>query len=222
MELPKINSIRKKELKLNGKKITLIPWTNMQLIQYEEELEKINKLDAIQEILVKNNVECKQKLTYTEKRFVLIELYILSKSAMIDISYECPHCGNNSRLTVNMSQSLGWNDLLERTFKIDNWSFTLKPSSVYDIDTNEDLKAETLRYFLSFVDSITIDNDDYSISDLNLLFKWFAEEVPNHIFNSFLKKMNDIKPDFRLDVKGICEMCTKESDVLFRIEDFLE
>lgn len=222
MELPKINSIRSKEITLNGKKITLIPWTNIQLVNYEESLNDSKKLDSIQNLLLKDNYKCKQKLTYTEKRYILIELYILSKSSIIDIKYECVHCKNDSNLAINLSNSTKWNNLKERTFKIDNWTFNLKANSCYDLDTDKDLSLETLKYFVSFIDSLLIDNKEYPIMDLDEATNWFSTEVPNTIFSKFLLKMNEIKPDFNVDVTGICEHCGESSKINFRIEDFLE
>lgn len=222
MELPKINSLRTKEITLNGKKIQLFPWKNIQLVNFEESLTNNTKLNAIQDNLLKDNYKCKQKLTYTEKRYVLIELYKLSKSSIIDIRYNCVHCKEDSNLAVNLDKTVKWKDLDTRTFKISNWTFNLKQFSCYDLDTEKDLNTETLTYFVSFIDSILIDNTEYQITDIEETVEWFKNEVPSNIFNEFLLKMNEIKPDFNIDIKGICEYCGKESIIQFRLEDFLE
>lgn len=223
MELPQINSLRSKDININGKIVKLKPWTNIQLVNYDESVTPETKLEDIEEILLKGHYESKVPLTYTEKRFVLIQLYILSKSSLLDIKFTCVHCKQDSKITININDVAKWKDLSTRTIKIDEYIFNLRPNSCYLIDlNNSNLNEETLKYMLSFIDNITIDGKDYEVSDLTKLYKWFDEELPQQVFNSFIIEMNNIKPDIDFNTKGICEHCGKESIIEIRIEDFLD
>lgn len=221
MELPKINSIRKKDITLNGKKITLFPWTNMQLINYEEELENKSKIDAINEILLQDNIRCKQRLTLTEKRYVLVELYKLSKSSILDIEYTC-ECGKDSKYAINLEKSVSFKELKERIVKTKEFTFNLRRSSVYEFDLdNKDKNKESLKYFLSFIDSFIYQNKTFEVQDLDEMVEWFNTEMPSSDFNEFMDKFNKIKPDIEIDVVATCEHCQKETRLDFRLENFL-
>lgn len=223
MELPQINSLRKKDIQINGKTVTLKPWTNIQLVNYDETVTPETKLEKIEDILLKDNYESKLPLTYTEKRFVLIQLYILSKSSLLDIKFNCVHCKQESKITINIDNVAKWKDLATRIIKIEDYTFNLRPNSCYLIDLdNPNLNEETLKYLLSFIDNINISGTDYEISDMTALYKWFDEELPTNIFNSFIIEMNNIKPDISFSSDGICEHCGKSSLIEIRIEDFLE
>lgn len=220
--LPKINSVRKKDININGKTIEINPWSNMQLINFEESLKDNTLIDSINDILIKDNVKSKVKLTLTEKRFVLVELYKLSKSSLLDISYTCNECSAISKFSINLEKSIEFKPLAKRVIKTKDFTFNFRENSRYEINLiDSDLNKETLKYFISFIDSFIYKTKSYEIQDLDETAEWFNTEMPSEDFDLFMIEFNKIKPDMITDVNVTCESCEAKTKIDFRIEDFL-
>lgn len=219
MDLPKINSIRSKELDINGKKVKLFPWTNIQLINYEDQLDE--NRDALYDVLVKDNIETKKRLTLTEERYLLYELYKLSKGNNVDILFNCSECDTQSEGTINIDKIVKFTPISSRTIKTGDFTISLRANSSYRMDLDGDLKHETLKYIISFVDSFIYKDTNYDGADLETMVEFFSNEVPPKEFNEFVNKMDDIQPKLEIESHCICAHCQHSNKINFRIEDFL-
>lgn len=223
--LPKINSTRKKIIEVNGKKVEMFPWTNMQLFNYETQLENIskNKIDFIIETLVDNNIKSKSKLTLVEKRYLLAELFILSKGKYLDINFICTECEKQTPYLLDIKKALKFNELKNRIISINEGeiTFNLKRNSSYMIDFNKDESTELLKYLVSFIDSFIYEKKVYEVTDINEVAEWFNTELPNEYFEKFILEMKKNVPSLEIKATAICANCSSSNKLNIKLEDFL-
>ena len=140
MGFPLNKSLRSKVVDVNKKKIKIIPWSNVQLAEYESYTDNnkdVYSHDAVYEILIKNNIEYTKKLSLLDEHILLIELYKISKSSTIDLVYTCKHCevaGVNC--SINIDKTTKYRDLVERSINTTNYVFDLRPKSSYRIEAS--------------------------------------------------------------------------------------
>lgn len=223
MELPKINSLRNKNIIINSKKILLKPWTNLQLVNFESSKDDELKIDIILRELIEPNIECNQKLTLVEERIVLIELYKLSKSNIIDIIFTCEKCETPSEHSIFLDKVINFKELNTRTIKTKDCIFNLRHYSLYRIDLNKDINEETMTYVASFIDSIDYNDEIYEGFELQELKDWLINELDKDNFNTLIKKFDEIQPRIEITAEAICEHCGTKQEINFKgVENFLE
>ena len=218
--LPQINSLRSKIITLNGKKIILKPWTNIQLTTYEENLDT-NDYSLIFDLLIRENIDTKHVLTLIERRYCLYELYMLSKGNLIDIQFECSNCKNPSQNTLDLSKVVSYEDLKERTIKTKNFIFNLKENSNYMIDLEKDINIESIRYVVSFIDSFIYNEVTYEASSIDIMSDWLIDEVSSDDFDDFINQMNKIQPTMNIYSEASCAHCGTTNKITMDIERFL-
>lgn len=220
--LPQINSLRNKNITLNSKKILLKPWSNLQLINFESEKEDVLKIDNIRENLITPNIECKQTLTLIEEKMVLVELYKLSKSNIIDITFTCSKCNSPSEHSIFIDKATEFKELKTRVIKTKDCIFNLRQYSLYRIDLNKDINTETIRYLASFIDSIEYKGTHEGF-ELDELVDWLVQELDKSNFDTLIKKFTEVQPTIDFDVNATCAHCGTKQKLNFKgVEDFLE
>ena len=156
MPLPKINTLRSKEIKLNGKIILIKPWTNLQLTNFDSLYQTSDefKFNLIKQYLIDTNIECKTPLTILEEKYILTELYKLSKSNLLDVVFTCEDCSAKSNYVIYLDKAVLFEPLKQRTIKTKDCIFNLHQSSEYRMNLENSLTEESLRYIASFIDTI--------------------------------------------------------------------
>lgn len=225
--LPKINSLRSKNIIINSKKILLKPWSNIQLTNFEsvynsEKDEKL-KVNIIKEQLIDNNIEYNQNLTLVEERIILTELYKLSKSNIIDVVFTCKKCESKSNATIHLDKVIKTKELSSRIIKTKNAIFNLRQFSIYRINLEEDINLEVIKYLASFIDSVDYDNKQYEGFEFNELVEWLTNELDKQTFDELVKQFDKIQPKIEINAKATCEFCAETQELAFKgVEDFLE
>jgi hypothetical protein len=218
--LPKINSLRSKTITLNGKKIVLKPWTNIQLTTYEENMDS-KDYNLIFELLIKDNVETKHTLTLIERRYCLYELYMLSKGNLLDIQFTCISCENPSQTTLDISKIVNYKEIKERTIKTKNFVMNLKSNSSYCIDLEKDINIESIKYAISFIDSFIYKDETYESLSLDEMVDWFIDEVESEDFDDFVTQITNIQPSMNVHTEVNCAHCGTKNKITMDIERFL-
>lgn len=219
MELPKINSIRSKIVKFSKKEVKISPWTNLQLMQYEEQVDN-NSFEYIDK-LIDDNIETSSKLTLIERKYLFIELFKLTKGNLLDIKYTCKHCKEESKTVINLEQSMKFKEIQKQIIKTKNFTFNLRKTSNYRMNLNEDKLLETLKYICSFIDSFKYKDKEYQITDLDETVNWINNEMPKNEFDLLLKEFEIIQPKIETDINSLCEYCTKNNELVINLENFL-
>lgn len=227
MELPKINSLRSKTITLNNKKIVIKPWTNLQLTNfdslYNEENNSKFKNELIYDELIKNNIEYSGVLTLLEEKMILIELYKMSKSNIIDVSFTCKECKAKSGYVIDITKAVQWVELKTRTIKTKDCIFNLRLNSQYRINLKNDINIETINYIASYIDSFEYQDTNYEGFDLETLSNWLINELDKINFEELIRKFNEVQPRIDFKVQGVCEFCGTKQDLNFKgVEDFLD
>ena len=222
MELPKINSLRSKSLKLNNKTFKLNTWSNSTLVEFES-IVSDNLQNDILEYLIKPYVESNHTMNLLEERVVLLELYKLSKSNLLDIKYNCKSCETISSYVMYLDKAYVRKELENRTIKTDNFTFNLKSSSNYRVDTTKNKHKESIMYIASYIDSFMYKKKTHECIDLDDTAKWIEEELSSTDFNSLFNQFNEIQPSIEISVTGNCEHCNALQKLDFKgIEHFLK
>lgn len=219
MELPKINSIRSKIVKFSKKEVKISPWTNLQLMQYEEQVDN-NSFEYIDK-LIDDNIETSSKLTLIERKYLFIELFKLTKGNLLDIKYTCKHCKEESKTVINLEQSMKFKEIQKQIIKTKNFTFNLRKTSNYRMNLNEDKLLETLKYICSFIDSFKYKDKEYQITNLDETVNWINNEMPKNEFDLLLKEFEIIQPKIETDINSLCEYCTKNNELVINLENFL-
>ncbi len=223
MELPKINSIRKVDLNINTKKVTIRPWSNIELTNFDSLKDK-NRLDSdlIYKHLIEPYISTSSTLTLQERRHVLIELYKLSKGKTIDIQFDCSKCEQiEIPYQVNIDESIKVSTLKNRDIKTNECKFMLKHYSNYIMKLDEDINRESVKYMCSYISSFIYKDTEIEPTTLDELTEWFITELPREDFDSFMSQMNDNVPTIDSIVTMTCPMCGHKQEMNLRIEDFL-
>lgn len=218
--LPSINSIRSKNININGKKIKIKPWTNIQLTTYEENLED-SDYNTIYDLLIRDNIETKSTLTLLERRYVLYELYMLSKGNLLDIRFTCSSCDNPSETTLDVSKMVKFNEIKERTIKTKNFIINLKQNSNYSIDLEKDINIESIKYAVSYIDSFIYKDESFESPGVEKLTDFFIDEVSAEDYDEFITKINEIQPSIDINTKTKCPHCGADNNIKLEIESFL-
>lgn len=225
MNLPKINTLRTKELKLNGKNITIKPWTNLQLTNFDSiyQTSEEFKFNLIKKYLLDDNIECKVPLTLLEERFILTELFKLSKSNILDIVFTCESCEAKSGFAIQLDKVIQFTGVKQRTIKTKDCIFNLSANSTYRMNLDNSTVDESLRYVASFIESFDFKDKTYEVSDLEEMFIWLRDELDKTNFDSLITQFNEVQPKIEIDSDGTCEFCGHKQKLNFKgIEDFLE
>lgn len=222
MDLPKINSLREKTIKISDKKIKLRVWSNLQLTKLESIIEDNDyNIETIFDSLLVENVECDSKLTLQEKRYVLVELYKISRGNLLDIEYTCSNCSSTNQYSIELDKCVEFTELKDYIIKTTNCTFNLKKNSNYCIDITKDIHSESMKYICSFISSIEYDGNSFEVPKLVDLVSWMNTELQFVDFEEFIEKSNKIMPSMKSQFQTTCLHCGKENIVKFKIEDFL-
>lgn len=223
MMLP--TKLRSNIIKINSKEVKISPWTNLTLIEFEN-VYSVNKdnFEQIEEYLITPFVESKISLTLQEKRYILIELYKLSKSSYLDIKFTCKECKEESNYTLDLNNCITSKTLKTRKIKTKDYIFNLKPYSTYLIDyKSKELHKETLRYIASFIKSIEDSENEYQIPSLDELETWLNTELDSVNFTELCQGFEKNQPDINISATAICEFCSSSNVLKFKgIEHFLK
>ena len=220
--LPKINSLRSKEIKLNGKSIIIKPWTNIQLTNFESLYDTFTgyKFDLICKELIYTNIECKFTLTLIEEKCILNELYKLSKSNNLDVVFTCEECESKSSYVINLEKCVTYKPLQKRTFKTKDCIFNLKAFSNYRMNLNEDITKETLRYLASFIESFDYKDKNYEVTDEEEFIQWLTEELDEINFTKLLEEFTLNQNTIEINVLAGCEFCGHQQKLNFKGVDY--
>lgn len=223
---PGINTLRQKNITVNNKEVLIKPWTNVQLSQYEGAIDKAPDSfihDTIKDTLISPNIETKHKLTLLDEKIILIELYKLSKSVNVDITYTCKNteaCGAEGvRYVIDLEKDIKYVELKSRTIQTKNMVFNLRKFSTHRIQSTD--IDETLAYLASYVDSFEYKNKEYPVTDSKKFKDWLINECPSDDFNDFINQWNQIKPNVESEITLVCEYCQHEQKMEFNLTDFL-
>ena len=217
------NNLRSKLVKINSKEIKISPWKNLTLTEFEDIYVEDNKFNTIEKYLITPFIEYNGKLTLQEKRYILIQLYILSNGNNLDIQYNCKHCNTPSSYSLDIDKSIKLKELETRIIKTKNYIFNLRNNSNYSINLKEDINYETLKYIASFINTVEDSSDEYSEPDIEKMANWINSSLPKEDFDSLCEEFFKIQPDLDIKCKAVCENCFQESDLDFKgIENFLK
>jgi len=217
-------SIRIKQVTINSKKIKIRPWSNLTLTEFEGIHDsEDDTFKIIDEFLIQPFIETKDKLTLIEKRYILIELFKLSRGNLLDILYTCSHCGTRSAYSLRLDEIVNYSNLSSQTIKTKNYIFNLKKNSSYCIDYNSDkVNTEALIYVASFIQSIEDSKDVYEITDMLECSDWLNNELPQEDFKELTNQFYNIQPNLYIKAEAICEICSEITELDFKgIENFL-
>lgn len=234
MKLPSIRSTRVKKLNVNGlpKGISIVPWSNQQMIIFSQMLEDIKEenLDEFKELnkirntqfeqLVKPNIQSKEiELSVLQKQLLLVEIYKISRAVKIAMMYPCNNeeCNHSTEGYFNLNEDIHYRDIKESSKKIGNFTFHIKEDNTVNVEEIDD----GIKYTLGYIDKV-IDNKNNELDfTQDELVDWVLNELPDNLFDELLNYLENNVPNIVVyqDVK--CELCNEENRYIFKgIPDF--
>ena len=220
---PKNNSLRKKNIIVNSKKVTISPWTNITLSQYEN-IHSITKyrIDLVLEHLITPFIETKAKLTILDEQIILYELYMLSKGNQLDIQYTCSECESKGiQYTLALDKIILIQELKKQIIKTTDYTFNLNKFSNYRLDLTKDTNIESLKYICSFIESFSFKDKNYVVEGLDELIEYLNVELPQKDFKILINSFNDIQPKININAEVTCAQCGHIQKIDFQLQDFL-
>lgn len=221
--LPKINSTRSKIFKINNKSFLLKTWSNNTLVHFESLSEDGNLQEMIKEHLILPFVETKDSMSLLEERLILLELYKLSKSNLLDVKYTCNECNTESNYVITLDKAYNYYELKSRVIKTKDFIFNLRVNSNYRVNIAENKYNETIKYLASYIDSFKYKDETFEVTDLEETYQWLLNELDEENFNELVLKFSEVQPSIDIKVVARCEHCNNLQDLNFRgVEHFLK
>lgn len=240
MSFPKLTSVRSSIVTVAGKKIPIRPWTNRNVLYYEnakdEIQDKINGMgilsvfekklmfmQAIFEHLVKPNIEYDGYLTEFEKEVIFINMYKLSRGTMINVTYSCsnPECGGKSENYFNIDTDFKFSDVKLGELKTKDFSFNLKHSSLNLEEFEIKDEDKMLFYYCSFVKDFTYKGNVHPVTDLSEFATWVMDELDENNYNEFISQIATRLPSVELKTVAKCDFCGHTEEFTFiQLPDF--
>jgi len=237
---PKLTSVRNSIVKISGKSINIKPWTNRNVLYYENakddvqtainnNLEFVNIfekkklfMDAVFEHLVKPNIEYDGILTTFEKEVLFIEMYKISRGTIITLSYSCPKCKGKSANNFDITKSVKYSDVKLGDINTNNVCFTLKSSSFDESNYPDIADQDKLIYFYcSFVKEFTFKKEKFIVTDLTEFVNWVLEELSETDYNEFLELIVTRLPSMEMKAPMKCDFCgNTEEFTCIQLPDF--
>jgi len=222
MELPHIRTVRKGEVKIGNNTIEFIPWSNKDMLIYEnmkeekeskiqEEKDKLVQrkliMDIIYSTLVKPNVlNLKDELTPIEKEVVFVEMYKLSRGNFINLTYKCTECKHTSDIQFDINKDYKFHPLKKMNIKTKDLEIKLKMSNYKPTEDDD-----SMLYYVSFIEEFKYNNNTFINTSNTELAEWFANELDEINFKEFIESIIDVLPKVEFSKKVKCEMCENTS-----------
>ena len=237
MNLPKVNSIRTDEIKFGKDRIVIRPWSNRDMVNYEDRRDKMMETDdyttadrfqqkymidnLIYEILVKPNIveTTREQLSYYERNVLFIKQYKISRGTQIPVGVTCQveTCKHRSEVMFNIDKNVTFEPFKPRTITTKDFKFELKNSTwVPEGDGSLDAK-----FMASWIKTVEHNGNKTIVTDIDELAEWIDVELDEKNFDELREKIFEATPKIimKMDVK--CEMCGDETQyVFYDIPDF--
>lgn len=234
---PKLTSVRNAKVSVGGKSIEIKPWTNRNVLYYENAKDAIDEtvshqefldvfekkqmyMEAVFEHLVNPNINYNGTLSTFEKEVLFIEMYKLSRGTIISMTYECPSCKGKSENQFNIDRDYKFTDVKIGEINTRDVVFTVR-NTTHEIP-NDILDEDRLIYFYcSFIREFSYKNEKYIVSDLKEFVNWILEELDEVNYNEFLSAIASRLPTISLKTHVKCDFCQHEDDfVMIQLPDF--
>lgn len=233
MKLPNIRTTRVKKLNVDGlPKVTIIPWSNEQMIQYSQAIEdfeedeyevKVPKILALQyEMLVKDNIVdgADNKFSMLQKQLLMVELYKISRGVRLELKYPCnsDKCEHMTNGYFNLNDNVVFRPIKDPKKVINNFEFKLTDKNYVEIVSDD--RISKVKYLLGFIESVSKDKVKFDFNDAEM-YEWVMNELSDSMFAELLKYLESNIPNVTMVQKVKCEKCGSENVYTFEgIPDF--
>lgn len=233
MRLPDIRTTRVKKLNIDGlPKVSIIPWSNEQMIQYTQALEDLEELDrnikvpkilSLQyEMLVKQNIldSADKEFTMLQKQLLMVELYKVSRGVRLELRYPCNNdeCDHYTKGYFNLNDNVHYRAIKESKKVINGYEFRLTNENFVEVYSDD--QTSKVKYLLGYIGSVYKDGIKFEFTS-DELYKWVMEELPDAMFGDLLIYLESNIPNVTMVQKLKCEKCKEENVYTFEgIPDF--
>lgn len=234
---PKLASVRNAKVNIGGKSIEIKPWTNRNVLYYENakdiiqaNIDKMSYIDifekkqmfmeAVFEHLVKPNINYIGNLSAFEKEVLFIEMYKLSRGTIILLSYECPTCKGKSENQFNIDRDYKFTDVKIGDINTKDVRFTVHASSL-EIPSDILDEDRLIYFYCSFVREFKYKDKQFIVDNLKDFVTWMLDELDEVNYNEFLSLIQTKLPTIRLCAHVKCDFCRHEEEfVMIQLPDF--
>lgn len=232
MRLPDIRTTRVKKVSTKGlPNISILPWSNEQMIIYTQSLEDLEdvsedlKIPSIlnlqYEQLVKPNIIGDEiPLSMLQKQLLMVEIYKISRGVRIALKYPCndKKCEHVTKAYFNLNGDVIYKPISEKHRVINGYDFYLTENNYVTIDNES--KSNQVKYLLGFIEKVKKDKIEFDFS-IDEMYNWVMNELPDSMFNELLIYLEDNIPNVNMVQKITCEKCGSENVYTFEgIPDF--
>lgn len=233
MNLPSIRTTRVKKVNVEGlPKLSIIPWSNEQMIIYTQMLEdieddhgsetRIHKVLNLQyeQLVLPNIKDAFIQLSMLQKQLLMVEIYKISRGVRIELRYPCndDKCGHVTKSYFNLNGDVVYKGIKDRKKSINGYDIVLTENNYVQVE--DDDKFGKIKYLLGFIEKISKDGQALEF-DEGELFKWVINELPDAMFSELLIYLENNIPNVTMVQKITCEKCDSENVYTFEgIPDF--